>query len=89
MNDSYQKPGIRVVREKEVADILADVVNNKDDLSGMEAGLHRVKAKQSKQQYIERGVFDEILTSQLLLARTVRRLAAEVKELREAATAAV
>lgn len=79
MGEEFRRD-IRIQKRKDVADIVKDVLNDKQEASDIEASLHRFQSRVNKSDFLLREVLNEVLGSNLCLARTVRRLAATVEE---------
>lgn len=84
MNDFRQTPDIRVLRKKEVADIMTDVLKDKADMLEIEASLHSLFAKYDKTQEADREVLHRVLHSSVVLARAMNKIIQEVSELKSA-----
>lgn len=82
MADERPKRDIRVLRRKNIADVASAVVKDKAEMSEVEASLHRMQNRYNSAEDKKREVFEELLDSQLFLARTIRRMAEEHRSLK-------
>lgn len=69
------KPDIRVIRRKDVSDVMRSVVQDKTDLPEVEASLNRLFNRANKSEHLYREVLSEVLGANMALARMVKRLA--------------
>lgn len=83
MNGERPQRDIRVLRNKQVADVLKDVLQDKTDVGEIETALHRVSSRYHKASFAEREVFDQLLISNLSLAKAVGQLARENMVMKE------
>ncbi len=73
---------IRVLKQKDVADCVRSVLQDKPEVSEIQTALHRIHSRYNKAQYAEREVFHTILEANMSLANAVRNLTDEVISLR-------
>lgn len=72
----------RQQREKQVADIVADVLKGSDaELPDLEAALHKTLKHRQKAEYADRQSFDHLIISNILMSKAVAKLANELKRL--------
>ena len=76
-----KKNNIRVLRQKDVAEVVKDVLNNKLEVTQIESSLHHSYKILERNAYSEREAMKETLNSSLLLAKVVSGLTERVKSL--------
>lgn len=78
-----KKSDIRVLRQKDVAEVAKDVLNNKSDITQIESSLHRSYKNLDRSAHGEREAMKEILNTCLLLAKSIGMMAKQIVALEE------